>query len=160
MHYQYKGWQSHHALMKSRPTDGHCNGTRYIVNQLHQHIIEAKITMGGNAGRTIFIPRIIHIMQENEHPFKMRRKQFPINPAFAVTANKSQGQTFDRIGVYLPSNFLSHGQLYIAMSRIGAKDNLKIMAPISNYNDIEETFIDQEILLTRMKYKEVLIQLS
>ena len=132
------------------PQNGHCNGTRYIVNPLHQHIIEAKIATGSKAGRTIFIPKITHATQENEYPFEMRRKQFPIEPAFAVTANKSQGQTFDRIGVYLPNNFFSHGQLYVAISRIGSKDNLKIMAPISNYNETEETFIDncvyQEIL--------------
>ena len=110
------------------PQNGHCNGTRYIVTQLHQHITEAKIATGSNAGRTIFIPRIAHITQENEYLFEMRRKQFPIKPAFAVTANKSQGQTFDRIEVYLPNNFFSHGQLYVAMSRIGSKNNLKIMA--------------------------------
>ena len=70
----------------------------------------------------------------------MRRKQFSIKPALAVTANESERQTFNRIGVYLPNNFLSHGQIYVAMFRIGEKDN-KIMAPISNYNDTEATFI-------------------
>ena len=56
--------------------------------------------MGSKVGRTIFIPRITHITQEDEYPLQMRRKQFSIIPAFAVTANKSQGQTFDKIGVY------------------------------------------------------------
>ena len=111
------------------------------VNQLHQHIIEAEIATGSSAGRTIFIPRITHITQENEYPFEMRGKKFPIKPAFAVTANKSQGQTFERIGVYLPNNFFSHRQRYMAMSRIGSKSNLKIMAPISNYDGTEETLL-------------------
>ena len=128
-------------LQNLDPQNEHCNGTRYIVKQLHQHIIKAKFTMGTSAGRTIFIPRITHVTQENEYPFERRRKQFPIKPAFAVTANKSQGQTFERIGVYLPNNFFSH-RLYVAMFRIGSKNNLKIMAPISNYDDTEETFID------------------
>ena len=132
------------------PQNGHCNGTRYIVIQLHQHIIEAEIAMGSNAGRTVFIPRITYVTQENEYPFEMRRKQFPIKPAFTVTANKSQGQIFEKIGVYLPNNFFSHRQLYVAMSRIGLKNNLKIMAPISNCNDTEKTFIDNCV------YQEVL----
>ena len=72
------------------PQNGHCNGNRYIVNQLHQHIIEAKIATGSNAGSTIFIPRVTHITQENQYPFKIRRKQFPIKPAFSVTANKAR----------------------------------------------------------------------
>ena len=132
------------------PQNGHCNGTRYIGNQLHQHITEAKIATGSSAGRTIFIPRITHVTQENEYPFEMRRKQYPIKPAFAVIVNKSQGQTFERIEVYLPNNFFFHAQLYVAMSRIGSKSNLKMMVPISNYDGTEETYIDncvyQEIL--------------
>ena len=109
------------------PQNGNCSGTQYIVTQLHQHNIETKIASGSNADRTIFIPRITHITQENQYPFEMRSKQFPIKPAFAVTANKSQGQTFDRIGVYLPNNIFSHIQLCVAMSRIGSKDNLKVI---------------------------------
>ena len=73
------------------PQNGHCNGTRYIVNQLHQHIIEADITTSSNAGRTIFIPRITHVIKENEYPFKMRRKQFPIQPALLSQLTKVRG---------------------------------------------------------------------
>ena len=61
--------------------------------------------MGSKVGRTIFISRITHVTQVNEYSFEIRRKQFPIKPAFAVTTYKSQGQTFSKIGVYLPNNF-------------------------------------------------------
>ena len=40
----------------------------------------------------------------------------------------SQGQTFDKVGIYLPRPCFSHGQLYVAMSRVGSPSCIKIMA--------------------------------
>ena len=84
---------------------GHCNGTRYIVLHTGNHIIEAVIATGPHAGEKLFIPRIPMIPSDNQFPFTMKRLQFPIGPAFAVTANKSQGQTLAKIGIYLPTRF-------------------------------------------------------
>ena len=36
---------------------GHCNGTRYTITSLHDHVIEAKVATGTYAGTTKFIPR-------------------------------------------------------------------------------------------------------
>ena len=43
------------------------------------------------------------------------------------TINKSQGQTFKMIGVYLREPVFSHGQLYVAFSRVGRRQDLKVM---------------------------------
>ncbi|KAL9230871.1 hypothetical protein vseg_006165 [Gypsophila vaccaria] len=34
-----------------------------------------------------------------------------------MTINKAQGQTLDRVRIYLPQPIFSHGQLYVAQSR-------------------------------------------
>ncbi|KAG2205654.1 hypothetical protein INT47_008010 [Mucor saturninus] len=45
------------------------------------------------------------------------RNQYPIIPAFASTIRKSQSATIDCVGIHL-DNMMSHGQLYVAMSRV------------------------------------------
>uniref|UniRef100_A0A0L8IA46 DNA helicase Pif1-like 2B domain-containing protein n=1 Tax=Octopus bimaculoides TaxID=37653 RepID=A0A0L8IA46_OCTBM len=92
-------------------TNGHCNGTHYIIVSLYDHVIEAKVASGPCAGSTLLIPRIPHVSQEMEFPFPFTCKQFPLKPAFVLTCNKAEGQTFEQIGIYLPRQFFSHGQL-------------------------------------------------
>ena len=43
-----------------------------------------------------------------------------------MTINKSQGQTFDHVGIFLPEPVFSHGQLYVALSRARALRGVKI----------------------------------
>ncbi len=52
-----------------------------------------------------------------------------MRPAFAMTINKSQGQTFKHIGIFLRDSVFSHGQLYVALSRarVGTRSGVNIM---------------------------------
>jgi ATP-dependent DNA helicase PIF1 len=77
-------------------------------------------------------------------PFQFKRKQFPIRLSFAMTVNKSQGQTIPNVGVYLPASMFSHGQLYVAISRATSRTNIKILALPPNAVAEEEEAKRQE----------------
>ena len=105
---------------------GLCNGTRLSVKGLRDNVIDAEVLTGKARGLKVFIPRIDIIPTDTDYPFVVRRRQFPVTPAFAMTINKSQGQTFTKVGIALRDPVFSHGQLYVAFSRATSKNNVVV----------------------------------
>lgn len=104
-----------------------CKGTRLIVKNLKLNVIQAMILRGKFKGEDVLIPRIQLI--PNDLPFVFKRLQFPVRLAFAMTINKSQGPSLDVCGINLEFPCFSHGQLYVACSRVGKPPALYVYAP-------------------------------
>ena len=87
--------------------------------------MEVELTTGDHAGHKVFIPRISNYPTEQEVAFKFSRRQFPIRLCFAMTINKSQGQTVKQVGLDLRRPVFTHGQFYVAVSRVTSRANIK-----------------------------------
>ena len=113
-------------LRNLSPAEGLCNGTRLLVRHVvNGRMLEATIVTGSHAGEIVLIPRIKLAPDEDLFGFEWSRLQFPVRIAFAMTINKAQGQTLSRVGVFLERPCFSHGQLYVAASRVGLPERIR-----------------------------------
>ncbi|XP_074377792.1 uncharacterized protein LOC141719320 [Apium graveolens] len=124
---------------------GLCNGTRLIVSRLGKWSIRGYIISGAKVGQNVTISRIIMSSKESKWPFKLNRRQLPVAPCFAMTINKSQGQSLNRVGMYLPSQVFTHGQVYVALSRVTGIEGLIIVNA--------DTEVKDQALIKNIVYK-------
>lgn len=100
-----------------------CNGTRGIIKSLSLNVIQVHLA---KSNEVVFIPRLPIILQIDA--IKFSRTQFPIRLCFAMTINKSQGQSMKLTGVNLTKEPFAHGQFYVSISRTGSAKSLFIFA--------------------------------
>lgn len=106
---------------------------------------------GSHKKKWIFLLRIIFTTSSNiKISFALKKKQFPIKLTFALTINKSQGQTIPNVGIYLLEHVFTHDQLYVALSRAQLDRNIKILIERGNVDG------EQGIYTQNVVYKEIL----
>lgn len=98
-------------------SEGLCNGTRLLEIDSGRNILMCEILTSDKKGEIVFINRIT-LISDNDYGFTFKRHQFPIKLDFAMTINKSQRLTLNKVALYLKKQVFSHGQLYVALSRV------------------------------------------
>ena len=113
---------------------------RYNIIKATQSYIHAKLAVGPYCDKEdsdILIPKIIFKPDSEKMPVKFMRKQFPVRPDFSITANRSQGGTYQKVGIYLKDELFGHGQAYVAISRVGSFKKVSVFKR-RHVNDLQE----------------------
>jgi ATP-dependent exoDNAse (exonuclease V) alpha subunit len=140
-------------LRNLNPTLGLYNGTRLILVNSTTKVLQCRIlrkqaqgAQNNDDDNVVFIPRMALDANTAEFPVPLRRLQFPVRLAFAMTINKSQGQSVQHVGLDLRSPVFSHGQLYVALSRCTHPRNLKVLFPTHQTQNKTANVVFNEVL--------------
>jgi len=119
-------------------------------------MLDVEILTGSNVGKRASLPRIkLKSNASSGLPFVLSRNQFPVRLSFAITKNKSQGQTIliSNVGIYLQWHVFSHGQLYVALSRGVSQNSTKVLIKEGKIEgedgDFTKNVVFKDILLSQ-----------
>lgn len=93
---------------------------------------------------------------------KIVRKQFLVSVSFAMTINKSQGQSLSKVGLYIPRPVFTYGQLYVAHSRVKSKKGLKVVIsdPNGNLSNATTNVLYEEVLYSMWSHIEIYVAIE
>lgn len=100
---------------------GIINGTMLRLLRIGRRYLQMQVLTGKSAGSVeLFMKSKFTITPEASGlPFTVVRTQYPVIPAYCLSVHKAQGQSLMKLGVVFESDPFTHGQLYVALSRVG-----------------------------------------
>jgi hypothetical protein len=136
-------------LRNLNPRKRLCNDTTLIVKEIGDYVLKVAVMDMNNpeSEQIEFIPRIKLPAKDDEYPFVMTRRQFPVKLSFAMTINKSQGQSLTNVGVDLRYSVFTHGQLYVALSTSTNIEGINILHREDSLTNTVENIVYPELLI-------------
>ena len=91
--------------------------------------------------------------RRNVISFTLLRRQYPLRLCCAMTFNKSQGQTLNRVSIDLRSHAFTHGQLYVALGRATKREDVLCLV-----TDEQRSCDNEDYFLTANVVHDVLLR--
>jgi ATP-dependent DNA helicase PIF1 len=133
--------KARYMIMRNLNPPDICNGITAELIRCTRYNCTLKLLSGVGKGNIICLPRCtFHVTSDKSGlPFNFKRRQFPLSPAYCLSVHKSQGQTLKVVGFVGDADAFSHGQVYVALSRVGSWDQFVF------YSLRSETFIKNKV---------------
>lgn len=102
------------------PRRGIVNGTMMELISIARKFLQFRILSGKSAHSIEIMTKSVFTItpEASGLPFTVIRRQYPVIPAYCLSVHKAQGQTIAKLGVIFESDPFTHGQLYVALSRV------------------------------------------
>ena len=82
-----------------------------------------------------------------EVPVSVPLQQFPVKVCFAMSINKSQGQSVKHVGLDLRNAVFTHGQLYVAVSQVTSVCNIKAIWDSNLVDSVTKNIVYPEVII-------------
>lgn len=143
-------------LRNIRPFKGLRDGKRLQVTTLTANASESKIISETCCVDIVNLFRDDVTANDNSLSWQIRRLQSPIIPVYAMTINKSQRRTLDKVGIHLSNSVSAHGELYVALFR--CRNGRNIIVHVSPFTDVQRNLLGiGAIFIQNLVYRELFV---
>ena len=124
-------------VTRALKASGLASNSRVVIKSISFKLV--KVVTLEQYPRIVFIPRIrfkFHLQRAAS--YNMTRVQFPLRLCYSMTTNKSQGQSMEQVLLDLTDDPFSHGQTYVAWSRVRRYDKIRLIVRPDMLMDYED----------------------
>ena len=133
----------------SRSQSALCNGTRLQVIKITPDLLTCKRLHAPQKGNIVHVSKIRFSFRPSgrQNGAAFDRIQFPVRLAYAMSTNKSQGQTLGVVGFDSRiRQCFSHGQCNVALTRVTTASSIRVLGKVPPEEDRIENIVCYDVL--------------
>jgi ATP-dependent DNA helicase PIF1 len=124
---------------------GLANSSRMVLTRVHFRLLKGRLLSSEFYRQFCLIPRV-KLDTDADHFPRFSRKQFPVKIYYAMTIYKSQSQLLKRVSVDFRRPCFTHGQLYVALSRVTNISRLNVLLNNASNNCTDNVIYPEALL--------------